>query len=308
MLSLEKEAVEICQRQTGFFPTTIGVQVLREQFELDQSKTVYLHQQQVQTKKYRDNENNLDLFLTFPQVSNIKLPVVLYLHGGQFMRGSFRSYQKIVYEIAARAQVCVVFVEYSLAPEKQAPCQQNEILRAYQSLAHLALEYDLDLQRLIVVGDDVGANFAMQLAVNTQKNLPLYKLVLLNPVLNANFDTSSYYSFAGGYGLTREQMKWAWQQYLGSGASFNDPNYCSLLLAPTQLKKVVETLIITAEADVVRDEGEAMARKLRDCGVKVAQVRIQGIIHDFMIKNELDTTNACRIAMNLVIDWIKKTN
>ena len=303
MLSLEKEAWEICQRQTGFFPTTIGVQVLREKFELDQKTAVYLHQ--VQTILEQDFLDLPKIYLTFPKEKTTALPVVLYLHGGQFMRGSFQSYQKIVSEIAARAQVCVVFIEYSLAPEAKAPIQQNEIADVYQHLTKLAAKYALDLGRLILVGDDVGANFAVHLAAKANLALPIYKMVLLTPVLNANFDTTSYYSFAGGYDLTREQMKWVWQQYLGTGVA-DVARFCALRLAQEQLQYLPKTLIVTAEADVVRDEGEALARKLRDCGVQVAQVRFQGIIHDFLIKNELDKTNACRLAMNLVIDWIKK--
>ncbi|WP_282708946.1 alpha/beta hydrolase [Ligilactobacillus sp. Marseille-Q7487] len=307
MISLENAAKMICEQQHPFLPTSIGIEVWRQRFALEQEKQVYLHEVDMYCEKIvAPNLPAFGVKLFFPKGHNLsqRLPVVYYIHGGQFMRGDAQTYHKLIAELTMRANVCLVFVEYALAPEQKAPVQFLQSQEGFLALEKLALKYPLDLNRLILVGDDVGASIAVSLAVK-HKDAKIYKLVLFTPVVNANFDTSSYHSFAGGYDLSREQMKWAWEQYLGANAS-TDPLFSPLLWSKQDLATLPKTLLITAEADVVRDEGEALGRKMRDAGVEVAQVRIQGIIHDFVVKHSLDKTNACRIAMNLAVDWIRK--
>ena len=135
------------------------------------------------------------------------------------------------------------------------------------------------------------------------RHLPLKKLLLFYPVVNANFDNPTYYEFAGGYRITREQMKWAWQQYLGELSPTN-VMYSPLLRKFSELAVLPKTLILTAEADVLRNEGEAFGRKLRDADVDVSVARILGTIHDFVLLNALDETNACRLAMDMAVEFI----
>lgn len=314
LISLEPAAEKLClQRENVFVPTTIGLTVLREQLEFEQQQPVYIH-----PVKFRDvevalssNLGSLPVRLYFPDnlKPNEKVPTIFYIHGGQFVTGSLFSHDKLLRELVYRTHAAAVFPQYALAPEKKAPFQLQQLAECFLRLPELSKQNPLSLKRLLLVGDDVGGGMAVSLAIELlQKQLasPIYKLLLFYPVVNANFETSSYHQFAGGYDLTREQMKWCWQQYLATTEQKLDPHFSPLLATFAQLRQLPETLIITAEADPTRDEGEALARKLRDAGGRVAQIRFQGIIHDFVTKNQLDKTNACRLAMNIAVDWLKK--
>ncbi|SEM65621.1 Acetyl esterase/lipase [Ligilactobacillus sp. WC1T17] len=307
LISLEKAALDLCQQSEKFIPTTIGLKAWRERLNLLQKMPVYQHEVTIMTEKILDeDQKKLTLQLFFPTnyQQKDKLSVVYFVHGGQFISGDAFCYHKLLAELANRGQVCVVFPEYCLAPESKAPAQLKQIKAGFEALSWLKDKYSLDLKRVICAGDDVGGGLALSLAyIATAPKI--YKLLLLYPVVSAYFDNSSYYEFAGGYRISREQMKWAWQQYLGTDKA-KDALYQPLLLSKKQLALMPETLIITAEADVTRSEGEAMGRKMRDAGVNVVEVGIQGIIHDFMMLNMLDKTNACRLAMNLAVDWIIK--
>ncbi|GKS80484.1 lipase [Ligilactobacillus pabuli] len=312
LISLEPEAREVCERakRMNFVPTTISINVVRQRLALEQKSPVYLHQVQfkAETIDLGPKLGQVRVYLLFPTDirQDEQLPVVFYIHGGQFIAGDHHSYNKLIREITVRSRVCLVFPEYSLAPEAQAPVQNQQLLAVFKQLPLLAAKYHLNLRRLILSGDDVGGGMAVSLALQTEaQQLPIYKMCLFYPVVNYNFDTFSYISFAGGYSLTRTQMKWSWDHYLGPQAAGNSVDFSPLLAAKEQLAALPETLVISAEADVVRDEGEALARKIRDAHVKTVQIRLQATIHDFVLKNELDTTDACRLAMNVAVDWIR---
>lgn len=311
LISLEPEARQVCERASSknFVPTTITINVIRERLAFEQRTPVYLHKVNV-TSEILDLGSDLGqikVHLLFPP--DLKpgehLPIVFYIHGGQFIAGDESSYHKLVSELAARSRVCLIFPEYTLAPEAQAPVQQRQLLAVFKQLPNFAGKYGLDLGRLILGGDDVGGGLAVSLALEQVQKIKIYKMFLFYPVVNHNFDTFSYISFAGGYYLTREQMKWAWGNFLGPDNDGKTKYNSPLLATQAEMAALPETLIITAEADVARDEGEALARKIRDAHVKTAQIRVQGTIHDFVLKNKLDKTDACRLAMNVAVDWIK---
>ncbi|KRL01270.1 alpha/beta hydrolase [Liquorilactobacillus capillatus] len=313
LISLERAAQKLCeQRNNVFVPTTIGVKVIRERLELEQSAPVYQHVVTEKTENFISDKfaQEIPFKIIYPVglQANEKVPVVFFVHGGQFMTGNIQTHRKLINELVNRAGVGVIFPEYSLAPEEKAPTQLKQLKELFQHLPMIVEKYPFDLTRLIVAGDDVGGGMAVSLALlmNEEQELPIYKMLLFCPVVNANFDTFSYHQYAGGYDLTREQMKWSWQQYLGLQADSLNYLFSPLQASLEQLAKLPEILIMTAEADVVRDEGEAIARKIRDAGGDVVQIRFQGITHDFMVKNMLDRTNACRLAMNIAVDWIKR--
>jgi acetyl esterase/lipase len=135
-----------------------------------------------------------------------------------------------------------------------------------------------------------GPNFAAQ--------------VLFYPVTDANFDTGSYHQFAEGYFLRRDAMQWFWDQYTTDEAERNVITASPLRASVDQLAGLPQALVITAEADVLRDEGEAYARKLREAGVAVTAVRYQGIIHDFVMLNALRGTQAAEAAIKQAIDFL----
>lgn len=312
LISLEVAARQACERanSTNFVPTTISLNVIRQRLALDQKTPVYSHQVRTDcvVLDLGPKLGQIKVYFLFPidLKDEEQLPVVFYIHGGQFISGDHQSYSKLIRELTARSHVCLIFPEYGLAPENQAPLQQQQLLAVFKRLPVFAAKYGLNLTRLILCGDDVGGGMAVSLALQKEvQQLPIYKMCLFYPVVNYNFDTFSYISFASGYALTREQMKWSWNNYLGDNAVGTTPELSPLLTKQSVLSSLPETLIITAEADVVRDEGEALARKIRDAQVKTAQVRLQGTIHDFVLKNELDKTDSCRLAMNLAVDWIR---
>ncbi|WP_316394348.1 alpha/beta hydrolase, partial [Enterococcus faecium] len=172
----------------------------------------------------------------------------------------------------------------------------------------LAKSKNLDLENLIVAGDSVGGNMATVMTILTKerKGLPISKQLLYYPVTNADFDTDSYHEFGENYFLTREGMMWFWDQYTTNEEERAEITASPLRANINELNDLPSAMILTGEADVLRDEGEAYARKLRDAGVPVTQVRFQGIIHDFVMVNAMDQTKATRAAMALSTSWIKK--
>jgi acetyl esterase len=120
--------------------------------------------------------------------------------------------------------------------------------------------------------------------------------VLFYPVTDAKFDTASYEQFETGYFLHREGMKWFWDQYTTDPAQRAEITASPLRASLEELSGLPQALVIVAEADVLRDEGEAYAAKLREAGVAVTAVRYQGIIHDFVMVNALRNTHAAQAA------------
>lgn len=133
----------------------------------------------------------------------------------------------------------------------------------------------------------------------------LIHLVLFSPVTDAAFDTSSYHQFAEGYFLRRDGMQWFWDQYTTNPAERAQITASPLRATTEQLTGLPQALVITAEADVLRDEGEAYANKLRTAGVPVTAVRYQGIIHDFVMLNALRETHAADAAINQAINTLR---
>lgn len=230
--------------------------------------------------------------------------VIFYIHGGGWVFGSFHTHEKLVRELSARTDSLVVFPEYSRSPEAKYP---TAIEQCYFILSHLK-EIISNYPPLIVAGDSVGGNMAIAMVLMSlmQHGPDIRKLLLYYPVTNACFDTSSYCQFATDYYLYREGMKWFWQQYTDSVKDRNQITASPLRAGMDCLKCFPRTMIINGQADVLRSEGEAFGEKLRCAGVDVTAVQIQGTIHDFVMLNALDQTNACRTAMDISTEWINR--
>jgi acetyl esterase len=166
----------------------------------------------------------------------------------------------------------------------------------------------LDPARIAVAGDSVGGNMtaAVTLMAKERGGPDIQSQLLFYPVTNAAFDTPSYQQFAEGYFLRRDAMMWFWDQYTTDSEQRNEITASPLRASLQQLQSLPPALIITAEADVLRDEGEAYANKLREAGVRVTAVRFQGIIHDFVMLNALANTAAARGAIALATDWLRE--
>ena len=168
-------------------------------------------------------------------------------------------------------------------------------------------ERGLDPSRIAIAGDSVGGNMSAAVTLLAkQRGGPAFRhQVLFYPVTDASFDTDSYHQFATGYYLRRDAMQWSWDQYTTDPAQRAEPTASPLRASLEQLAGLPPALVITAEADVVRDEGEAYADKLRQAGVPVTADRFQAIIHDFVMLNALADTNAARGAITLATDTLR---
>ncbi|AVT31237.1 esterase [Plantactinospora sp. BC1] len=224
------------------------------------------------------------------------LPAVLYIHGAGWVFGDSLTHDRLIRELAVRSNSAIVFPEYSRAPEARYPIAIEECYAVAQWLASQGDDYGLDPTRIAIAGDSVGGNLATVVTMLTsRRDGPRFaRQVLLYPVTDADFDTASYQEFGSGYYLSREQMMWFWDQYLPDRAERSDPMASPLRAGPEQLRGMPPTLITTNEADVLRDEAEAYAAKLRRAGVPVTQVRYQGIIHDMAMLDSLATTQAAQ--------------
>lgn len=243
-----------------------------------------------------------------PEGNTDKLPVIFYIHGAGWVFGSAQTHDKLIRELAVRTNSVVVFPEYSRSPEAKYPTAIEQSYAVLQKLSELAESKGLDLTELAVAGDSVGGNMATVMTILTKERqgLPIQKQLLFYPVTDANFTTDSYQEFAENYFLTKEGMKWFWNQYTTDDSERSEITASPLRATSEDLADLPPALILTGEADVLRDEGEAYARKLRDVGVAVTQVRFQGMIHDFVMVNSLDQTNATRAAMLLATQWLQQ--
>ncbi|MFE5321014.1 alpha/beta hydrolase [Paenibacillus sp. NPDC056579] len=244
-----------------------------------------------------------------PKNASAPLPVIVYIHGAGWVFGNALTHDRLIRELAVGSQSAVVFPNYSLSPESKYPTAIEEIYAVVQWVAERGPVIGADPSRLTVAGDSVGGNMtaAVTLMAKERGGPAIHKQLLFYPVTDASFDTGSYKQFAEGYFLSREGMQWFWDQYTTDPAERSHITASPLRASVEQLAGLPPALIITAEADVLRDEGEAYANKLREAGVRVTAVRFQGIIHDFVMLNALAGTAAARGAMALANAWLKES-
>ncbi|GIH97554.1 alpha/beta hydrolase [Planobispora siamensis] len=243
-----------------------------------------------------------------PAGSTGALPVVVYIHGAGWVFGNAHTHDRLVRELAVGAGAAVVFPEYELSPEHRYPVAIEQNWTVAQWIVAEGAARGLDASRIAVAGDSVGGNMsaALTLMAKQRGGLPLVQQVLFYPVTDASFDTGSYHRFAEGYFLRRDAMQWFWDQYTTDEAQRAEITASPLRATAEELTGLPPALIITAEADVLCDEGEAYADKLRAAGVPVTAVRYLGIIHDFVMLNALRETYAADSAIDLAIGTLRR--
>lgn len=243
-----------------------------------------------------------------PQGIGENPPVIVFFHGAGWVMGGIDTHDRLVHEIAEGAQAVVVFVDYDRAPESQYPTQIEEDYAALRYVAEHGRELGVDTSRLAIVGDSVGGNMTavISLLAKERGGPEIRFQVMFYPVTDANFETGSYNEFADGPWLTREAMKWFWNAYLPDEAQRKEPHASPLQASVDELKGLPPALIIVDENDVLRDEGEAYARKLTQAGVNVTAVRELGTIHDFVMLNGLRDTPPTRGAIALATSMLRQ--
>jgi acetyl esterase len=236
------------------------------------------------------------------------LPIVMYFHGGGWVSGDFGTHERFVRELANKANVAIVFVNYTLAPEAQYPVQIEQAYAATKWVAENGQSINVDPSRLAVVGDSAGGTMAaaVTLLAKERGGPKIAFQALLCPGTDANFNTPSYNEFQEGYYLTREEMEWFWDNYAPDNATRKEPTASPLQASIDQLKGLPRALVITDENDVLRDEGEAYAHKLMQANVTVTATRYLGTIHDFMVINAIADTPAARGAADQASEMLKK--
>jgi acetyl esterase/lipase len=234
-----------------------------------------------------------------PRGSAPPLPVVLYMHGGGWILGNADTHDRLVRELADGAQAAVVFVEYTRSPEAHYPVAIEQGYATAQWIVREGAAHGLDPDRMAVAGDSVGGNMtaALTLMAKERGDVRFVHQSMYYPVTDAEMNTKSYADLATGYFLTAKAMEWFWNAYLPDRAQRSEITASPLKADLDQLAGLPPAFLLVDEADVLRDEGEAYAAKLRAAGVDITTVRYDGITHDFMMLNPLSDTHATRAAV-----------
>ncbi|CAL9330268.1 Acetyl esterase [Streptomyces sp. enrichment culture] len=242
-----------------------------------------------------------------PKGASGPLPVVFFIHGAGWVFGDDKTHDRLFRELAVGADAAGVFPVYDRAPEAKYPTQVEQNYAVGRWVMEHGAEHGLDTSRVAVAGDSVGGCMSAVFALMNKERggIDLKAQVLLYPVTNADFDTPSYVQFAEGYYLTRDGMKWFWDHYTSDPAQRAEAHASPLQASLDQLRGLPTTLVITDEADVLRDEGEQFANKLREAGVDVTSVRVGGMVHDFLLLDSLRDTRAAVVARTLAVDALR---
>lgn len=229
------------------------------------------------------------LRIVMPQHISGKPGVLLFIHGGVWIVGNFENHQRLVRDLVVGSGQIGVFVEYTPLPAAKFPTQLEECYVALTWVAKHAGEFGADGRRIAVAGNSVGGNMtaALALMAKDRKGPKISYQVLLIPATDASVDTQSYRDYGTGRFLARDFMKYGWDLYAPDASTRDNPYVSPLRAGIDQLKGLPQALVITAENDPLRDEGEAYARRLKEAGVSVDAVRYNGTIHDFVLLNAL---------------------
>jgi acetyl esterase len=236
------------------------------------------------------------------------LPVILYMHGGGWVLGNADTHDRLVRELADGTEAAVVFVEYDRSPEARYPVAIEQGYATAQWIVREGYANLLDPDRIAVAGDSVGGGMtgALALMAKERGDVRFVQQSMYYPVTDAAMDTGSYEQFAEGYFLTAKSMAWFWDAYAPDIDRRAEPYASPLRASDEQLEGLPPAFVIVDEADVLRDEGEAYAARLRAAGVDVTTVRYDGITHDFMMLNPLSATHATRGAVAQAIAFLRK--
>jgi acetyl esterase len=241
-----------------------------------------------------------------PDVTGM-LPAILYMHGGGWVLGNAHTHDRLVRELAVGTGAAVVFVEYDRSPEAHYPVAIEQGYAVAQWIVREGAANGLDPERIAVAGDSVGGNMtaALALMADDRGDVRFVQQSMYYPVTDAGMDTDSYEQFAAGYFLAAKGMAWFWDAYLPDVERRSEPYASPLRASDEQLAGLPPAFVIVDEADVLRDEGEAYAARLRAAGVPVTTVRYDGITHDFMMLNPLSGTHATRAAVAQAVSILR---
>jgi len=251
---------------------------------------------------------SVKIYIMKPEHITGKPGVLLFIHGGVWIVGNYENHQRLLRDLVVGSGQVGVFVEYTSLPEARFPTQLDQSYAALKWVAAHADEFGADGSRIAVAGNSVGGNMAAALSIMAKdRNGPKISLqVLMIPATDASVDTGSYHEYGEQRFLARAFMKYGWDLYAPDAKTRDNPYVSPLRASIGQLKGLPPALVITAENDPLRDEGEAYARKLKDAGVTVAAVRYNGTIHDFVLLNAIRKVPSTEAAIGQIIDGLRR--
>ena len=238
------------------------------------------------------------------------LPVVLYMHGGGWIFGSASSHGRLAAELAVASDAAVAFIEYTLAPEARYPVQIEQCYAVARWVTEQGETHGLDSSRIAVAGDSAGGNMATVLCLMAKQrgDVTFVQQSMYYPMTDAltDQDSESYRLFRDGPYGDAKTMEWFWSSYVPEHELRLESTVSPLRATREELLGLPSALVIVDENDILRDQGEAYATKLRDADVPTACVRFNGTLHDFMMLSALRDTETTRAAMDLAASGLRR--
>ncbi|CAM5444823.1 esterase [Streptomyces spiroverticillatus] len=236
------------------------------------------------------------------------LPVILYVHGGGWILGNAGTHDRLVRELAVGARAALAFVEYDRSPEAKYPVAIEQAYATARWITARGGEEGLDGTCMVVAGDSVGGNMSAALThlAKQRGDVRFLHQSLYYPVTDAGQDTESYRTFAHGPHLTAKAMEWFWNAYTTDPAERDQVTASPLRATLEELQGLPPAFVAVDENDVLRDEGEAYARKLIQAGVPTTSVRYNATLHDFMMLNPVRATQASTEAIEQAVRVLRK--
>lgn len=258
-------------------------------------------------KTISENGQRVKLYVMKPEHATGKPPVLLFIHGGVWIAGDFENHKRLVRDLVVGSGAAAVFVEYTPIPDAVFPTQVEQNYAAAKWVAAHGAEIGVDGSRMAVAGNSVGGDMSAALTLMAKdRGGPDIRLqVLLIPATDTNFETQSYRDFDTGRFLPRAFMQFGWNIYAPDEKTRSNPYAVPMRATLEQLRGLPKALVITAENDPLRDEGEAYARKLKEAGVEVTATRYNGMIHDFVLLNGIHDVPATQAAIRQASDAIR---
>ena len=259
-------------------------------------------------RKITEEGLTVTIHIVKPTAVKANAPVFIYIHGGGWILGDYPTHRRLVRDLVVGSGAVAVFPDYTPSPEAKYPIAIQQIYAATKWVALHGNEIGVNGSNLAIVGNSVGGNMTAAVAIMAKENKePAIKLqVMLWPVTDANFETGSYKELGEGRFLTRNMMIWFWDNYLPDTKKRKEIYASPLQATLDELRGLPPALIQTAENDVLRDEGEAYARKLDEAGVPVTLTRYGGLIHDYGLLNPIATVPAVQTALLHAAAFIRK--
>ncbi len=233
--------------------------------------------------------------------------VLLFIHGGVWIVGNFANHQRLLRDLVVQSGQVGVFVDYTPLPQAKFPVQLDQSYATLKWISEHAADFGADGSRIAVAGNSVGGNMAAALALmaKDRQGPKISYQALLIPATDASVDTDSYHQYGTDRFLARSFMKYGWDLYAPDAKTRDNPYVSPLRASADELKDLSPALVVTAENDPLRDEGEAYARKLKESGNVVAAVRYNGTIHDFVLLNALRQVPSTQAALQQISDGIR---